>query len=108
MPNLHEQLLTAIAESNFDEAKRLVEDGTDLNAPCDQGASALYAAILSGDVSLVRMMLEHGADPNFLADEPAATIYTQRPLELAMEARFMMDWEKYNPMVELLKQSGAN
>ena len=107
MTNLHEQLLTAIAESNFDEAKRLVEGGVDQYVPCDQGASALSSAILSGDVALVRMMLEHGADPNFPADEPAATIYTEKPLELAMQARFLMDWDKYHPLVKLLEEYGS-
>ena len=108
MANLHEQLLTAIAEGNPAEAERLVQGSIDLNVPCDQGASVLYAAILSGDVSLVRVLLEHGADPNFHAGEPAATIYTEKPLELARQARFLMDWEKYHPIVELLELNGAN
>ena len=107
MANLHEQLLTAIAESNFAEAQRLIQTGVDLNTPCDQGASALYAAILSGDVSLVRTMLELGADPNSLADEPAASIYTEKPLELAVQARFLMGWDKYHPIVKLLEAYGA-
>src|SRR5215208_185435 len=107
MVNLHEQLLTAIAESDFDEAKRLVQGGIDLNAPCDQGASALYSAILSGDVSLVRLMLEHGADPNVRADEPAASIYTEKPLDLAIQARFLMDWDTYHSIVKLLEGYGA-
>jgi hypothetical protein len=107
MSNPHEHLLTTIAENDFVEAQRLVQAGIDLNTPCDQGASALYAAILSGDVSLVRMMLEHGADPNFLAVEPAASIYTEKPLELAMQARFVMDWDKYHPIVKLLEEYGA-
>ncbi len=107
MASLHEQLFTAIAESNFDEAKHLIQGGIDLNAPCDQGTSVLYSAILSGNVSLVQMMLEHGADPNFLADEPAASIYTEKPLELAMQARFLMSWDKYHPIVKLLEEFGA-
>jgi ankyrin repeat protein len=107
MANLHEQLLTAIAEGDFGEGKRLVRSGLDLSVPCDQGASALYSAILSGDVSLVQLMLEHGADPNFLADEPAASIYTEKPLELAMQARFLMEWGKYHPIVKLLEKYGA-
>ncbi len=107
MSNLHEQLLTAIAEGNLDKAKRLVASGLDINAPCAEGASALYPAILSGDMSLVRMMLEHNADPNFLADEPAATIYTEKPIDLAMQARFLMDWDRYNPIVKLLEEFGA-
>ena len=107
MANLHERLLTVIAASDLVEAKRLIRGGLDLNVPCDQGASALYAGILSGDVALVRLLLENGADPNFLADEPAASIYTEKPLELAMQARFLMDWDKYHPIVMLLEEFGA-
>ncbi|HEY9282774.1 MAG TPA: ankyrin repeat domain-containing protein [Pyrinomonadaceae bacterium] len=107
MANLHEQLLTAIAESKMDEAKRLVQAGIDLNVPYDEGASALYPAILSGDVSLVLMMLEHGANPDFVADEPAASIYTKKPLDLAMQARFLLDWDRYHPIVKLLEEYGA-
>ncbi|MDQ3816352.1 MAG: hypothetical protein M3362_01520 [Acidobacteriota bacterium] len=107
MANLHERLLTAIAESNLVEAERLVRSGVDLNVRCDQGASVLYAGILSGDASLVRLILERGADPNLLADEPAASIYTEKPLELAMQARFLMDWDKYHPIVSLLEEFGA-
>jgi hypothetical protein len=107
MANLHEQLLTAVAESNLVEAERLIRSGVDLNVRCDQGASLLYAGSLSGDVTLVRLMLEHGADPNILADEPAASVYTEKPLELAMQARFLMHWDKYHPIVRLLEEFGA-
>lgn len=107
MMNLHEELLGAIAEGKVEEAKRIIRTGLDLNVPCDQGASVLYPAILNGDVSLVQLMLEYGADPNFVADEPAATIYTEKPLELAMQARFLMDQDRYQPIVLLLKEFGA-
>ena len=107
MANLHEQLLTAIAGGNVDEGKRLVRSGLDLNVLCDQGASPLYSAILSGDMSLVQLMLERGADPNFLAGEPAASIYTEKPLVLAMQARFLLEWDKYHPIVKLLEKYGA-
>lgn len=107
MTRLHEQLLAAIASEHFEEARRLVRSGLDLNVRCDQGASALYPAILSADVTLVRLMLEHGADPNFVADEPAASIYTEKPLELAKQARFLMNRNKFDPVVKLLEEFGA-
>jgi ankyrin repeat protein len=75
MANPHEQLLEVIAEGNFNEGKRLVPSGIDLNVPFVEGALVLYSAILSSEVSLVELMLEHGADPNFVADEPAASMY---------------------------------
>lgn len=107
MTNLHKELLNAIAENKVEEAKRLIRSGLDLNVPCDQGETALYSAILSGDTSLVRLMLEQGADPNFIAHEPAATIYAENPLELASQARFLIDWIKYHPIVKLLEEFGA-
>ena len=107
MTNLHEELLAAIAEKKVEKAMRLIRSGLDLNVPCDQGASALYPAILSGDVSLVRLMLERGSDPSQVVDEPAATIYTEKPLDLAKQARFLMGWDKYDPIVKLLEEFGA-
>ena len=99
--------MTAVAESNRDQLESLIENGIDLNARVDQGASVLFGAILQGDEIIVRIMLEHGADPNLLADEPAATIYTEKPLNLARQARFLMDWDKYDPIVKLLEAFGA-
>ena len=85
----------------------LIEKGIDLNYRCDQGASALFGAILQGNVSIIKLLLEHGADPNLVADEPTAIIYTEKPLDLAREARFLMDWDKYHPIVKLLEAYGA-
>ena len=107
MTSLHQELLEAIAASKIEKAKRLIRTGIDLNVPCDQGTPVLFAAILSGDVSLVRLMLEHGADPNFVAEEPGATVYAEKPLELPEGASFLLDRHKYQPIVELLNQFGA-
>jgi len=105
--SLHEQLMTAIVEDNVGEVSRLIRNGLNLNVRCDQGASALFVAILQGNASILRLMLKHGADPNLIADEPAATIYAEKPLELAMQSRFLLDWDKYHPIVRLLEQNGA-
>lgn len=57
---------------------------------------------------LVRLMLEHGADLNFVAEEHAATVYAEKPLELAEGARFLLGRDKYKPIAELLSQFGAS
>lgn len=107
MTTLHKKLLDMIAEGETQKAMGLVRGGLDMNLPCDQGASVLYPAILLGNISLIRLMLEHGADPNFMADEPAATIYARKPLELARQAYFLIDQEKYYPVIKLLEEFGA-
>lgn len=103
----YDNLLAAINCGDLPEAERLIEKGLDLNNPCDDGATPLYAAILNGHNSLVRLMLDCGADPNFIADEPAASMYTEKPLDLAMQARFLMDWRRFHPIVQTLIEYGA-
>ena len=107
MTDVYEQLMTSVVEDNDDEVKQLIITGIDLNARCDQGASPLFGAILHGNPVIISLMLEHGADPNLIAAEPAATIYTEKPLALALQARFLLDWDKYHPIVKLLESSGA-
>lgn len=103
----YDKLLDAINGGNVSDAERLIKTGLDLNKPCDQGATPMYAAILNGHNTLVRLMLDRGADPNFVADEPAASTYTEKPLDLAMQARFLMDWDKFHPIVGTLIEYGA-
>jgi hypothetical protein len=107
MVDVYDQLVKAVVDSDRAAVRRIVEGGIDLNARVDQGASILFGAILYGDDEIIRILLEHGADPNFVADEPAATLYTEKPLDLARQARFLWDWDKYDPIVKLLESFGA-
>ena len=107
MDDVHEQIMTAIVGDDATEVKHLTARGIDLNYRCDQGASLLFGAILKGNPTIVRHLLDLGADPNLVADEPASVIYTETPLELARQARFLMDWDKYHPIVQLLVEFGA-
>jgi hypothetical protein len=57
---------------------------------------------------MVRLLIDLGADPNLEAEEPAASLYAPRALDMVMQAQFLMDWEKYTPMFELLLARGAS
>lgn len=107
MGTAYDELLAAINGGDAAEAERLIETGLNLNSPCDEGATPLYAAILNGHHSLVRLILDRGVDPNFVADEPAASMYTEKSLDLAMQARFLMDWEKFDPIAKTLIEYGS-
>jgi hypothetical protein len=107
MVDVYDQFIKAVADVDRHAVRRIIEAGIDLNARIDVGASLLFGAILYGDEEIIRIMLEHGADPNFFADEPAATIYTEKPLDLALQARFLLDWDRYDPIVKLLESFGA-
>lgn len=109
METLHDKLLDAIDKDDLETATHLVSSEIDLNIPCAelQGAPPLYLAILKGNPAMVQLLLEHGADPNYRADEPAASIYTEKPLSLARQARNLMNRDQYHPIVQLLEQYGA-
>lgn len=51
--SLDEELMEAIAADKVDEIPVVIEKGVDLNSRCDQGASALFGAILFGNISVV-------------------------------------------------------
>ena len=100
-------LLGAIVNRDRKSVAVLIGTEKNLNEPIDQGATVLFAAILAGDTETVRLLLDAGADPNFVAAEPAATIYAQNPLDLALTARALMNWDVYHPIVLLLHRYGA-
>ena len=107
MKNPCNNLLASINRGDLAEVKSMIDAGVDLGDPCDDGATPLFAAVLNGHESIVRLMLERGADPNFTADEPAASCYAEKPLCLAQQARFLMDWDKFHSIVETLLEYGA-
>ena len=109
METLHNQLLAAIDTDDVKRALQIIANGIDLNVPCAEldGAPVLFFAILKSNYSMVQLLLEHGANPNYRANEAVASIYTEKPLDLARQARMLMDWEKYHTIVKLLESFGA-
>jgi ankyrin repeat protein len=87
--------------------RSLIERGVPLEARNEEGATALFQAVMAADEACVEILLAAGADPNAIADEPAATIYAELPLNLANQARFYMQDERYARIIELLTSYGA-
>lgn len=105
---LMELLQRAINEHRYSDAIAIVDQGAPLNDLSDQGVTPIFWAVLEGHVPLVRAMLDAGADPNRRAEEPDDFMYAApTPLDLAMQARFLVNWDKYQPIVELLLARGA-
>ena len=102
-------LLDAIDKDDLETATCLVTRVVNLKVPCSEldGAPALFFAILKGNLPMVQLLLDHGADPNYRAEEPVATIYAENPLSLAKGARFLLNWDQYQPIAQLLEKFGA-
>ncbi len=64
------QLIVAASKGDFDEVKRLVEAGADVNkhnyslGSTSGGATALHLAAQQGQLDVIEFLLDHGADIN--------------------------------------------
>jgi ankyrin repeat protein len=64
MPAPVDALINAILSSQTDRAASLVRQGTPVNLPSKHGSTPLYTAAVQGELAIVRLLLEAGADPN--------------------------------------------
>jgi hypothetical protein len=100
-------LIAAVEAADLQGIRLAVQQGADVNARCDDGASLLFGACLSADCTVVKQLLDLGADPNLLAEDPAASMYAETPFELVLQAQIVSSWEKYTPVYDLLVAYGA-
>jgi len=109
---LGSQLSYAVSSGNLTLAKTLIFGGEDVNAPNPVGETPLIIAIKKGDSSMLRLLLKHGAQPNYLA---TGTDSCNRLLDLASagDTRFYtlpLDIARKKGkqnIVRLLEQHGA-
>lgn len=102
-----EKFYAAVEREDIAEIEKLINDGFDLNKFDEEGATVLFFAILQGNIEIVQLLLERGANADITADEPAASIFTEKPLDLAQQLRFLTNWDKYHPIVKLLEKFDA-
>lgn len=84
-------VMDAVWRKNFDIAKYLVEKGADLSFVSSDGQPILVLAVGNGNVPIVRLLLEHGANPD-IKDS------------MGMSAREYANLFKKKPMMELMEK----
>ena len=84
----------AAAAQHLAVAEVLTENGADVNVPSAGGSTALHRAAQNGQLSLVRLLLEHGARPD-VADDEGVT-----PRQLARK-------ENHTEVADLLQRRGG-
>lgn len=89
-------LLKACKDGNFDEAKRLIDAGVDVNAMDAHGWTPLYWACNMGHVKVAKLLIKNGANVNSNENE-----YKTTPLHVGCQ--------QFLPrLAELLIKNGAD
>jgi uncharacterized protein len=91
-------LCQAIVSGNVERAMQLVKQGEDVNAA---SGCALVAAAGRGQLELVKLLLDHKADPNRRLSGDLTVIVGTTPLSSAVQSRKVQ-------MVQMLLEGGAN
>jgi len=67
-------IIKAVLDGNSAEARRLLENGVDVNIRANNGTTALMAAASRGDMELVKLLIDYGADVNATCDRGATAL----------------------------------
>lgn len=86
-------LVVAITTRNWEMVYALLDVGANINALTPGGSTALYEAVLQRNTSLIKLLLDRGADPNLHGNSPTLS-----------EAAAMGDFQ----IVQLLLDYGAS
>lgn len=91
---LLEKASDAIKKNDFDELKKLIDQGMDINFFDNKNQSLLWCACQQGNVDAVKWLIEHGADVNIRINDGFT------PLVLAAQTNI--------EIVQLLLEAGAD
>lgn len=125
---LNEQFLKAARRGNFEEMKKLLSKGADVNAHGRYGETALFFTTVRGDANAVHFLISKGANVNAKNDlkETALLMATQNKnieiVKILLSHKADVDSKRYDgatplmiasrnadlEMVQLLLSSGAN
>ena len=92
-------LIYAAAADQLDEVKKLISNGSNVNAKDDLGITVLAHAAHRGCVEIVRYLLDHGANPNY------RDAHGRTALGLVEECPYLVD--NYETVKQVLKNGGA-
>jgi len=75
----------------------------------EEGATLLFHAVLHAKEDHIRILIRHGCNVNYRINEALSAhfVLAQTPLSLAQQCAFLIDKDKYSPVVQLLIEAGA-
>ncbi len=99
------ELLAAVLKNDFSATTRLLQAGVSPNACAVNGNSILQTAVYGGNIEMVKLLIRHKADVNFVnADKTTALFLAKKPamhktlLENGANPFFVSGNEQYSPL----------
>ncbi|HQP04294.1 MAG TPA: ankyrin repeat domain-containing protein [Bacteroidales bacterium] len=111
------ELLEACKNNNYEEAKRLIDDGADVNVKDENGYTSLHFATANEDgLEIAKLLIEKGADVNALTCKMKEPRYRrvrllggdERKKESYSPLHFAVENNNGYEIVKLLIENGAN
>jgi len=101
-------VIESIGEGKNDLLMSYLDSGGDANLiDKEWNCPIIFHAVLSGNLIAVQNLIDSGANVNQKAEEPGCDILSETVLSLAMQCRHLQDFNKFDPIVQLLEQHGA-
>ena len=64
--HINEELFQAVSKRDVDEAARILEEGSHVNARSINGHSVIHCAVVNNDLRMVRLLTTHRVDVNLV------------------------------------------
>jgi hypothetical protein len=94
-------LLDAVDDGDYDAVQRILTAGADVGETDKEGETALHHAVKNNDVDMVRLLMLHDADTNFVDDDLESPVQLSVRLKHEECYHAMVDGKMLAPKVEI-------
>jgi len=104
------EIILASAKRNTEKVEELLKKGVNVNTQDKAGSTALHFAVMNDDKKLVKLLLDHNADPNIKSQQGyiASDLTRQKQILTLLGAESQKEAQKLSKKQKEVKQVGKN
>lgn len=99
-------LMYSIIDKEYDKAKKIINNGADINVKDKQGFTALHFAVANNDYEIVEFLINNGANVN--AQDKYGNIPLNRAIKPYIDRKIIEILLKFNSDINLENNSGIS
>ena len=96
------ELMYSIIDKEYDKAKKLINNGADINVKDKQGFTALHFAVENNDYEIVEFLINNGANVN--AQDKYGNIPLNRAIKPYIDRKIIEILLKFNSDIRVCKK----